>query len=46
MCLFRMTAAEGGGGGGVGGAALENPRRRREFLGRGESLGAFSPGNF
>ena len=27
-------------------AALENSRRRREFLGRGESLGASSPGNF
>ena len=44
MCLFRMTAAEGGGGGGV--AALENSRQRREFLGRGESPGASSPGNF
>ena len=41
MCLFRMTAAEGGGV-----AALENSRRRREFLGRGESPGASFPGNF
>ena len=46
MCLFRMNAAEGGGGAGEGVAALENSRRRREFLGRGESLGASSPGNF